>query len=159
MQFTTPCRCPCCSTLATSSRRLPMRGRFLCCNNQRRCFGCRFKCYLSHPYLSCISLGDCPADVEDAVAVSTTSTLSPQPQPNQETLMAAGGSTDGPTPFMPNASCPKEFPQEQGKLATGSQMTPADLAALKESSATVSSASLRCYERRASTSSGMQSRC
>ena len=84
------------------------------------------------------------------MAVSTTSALSPQPQPNLETPMAAGGFTDGPMLIMPNASCPREFHRSKAEVATGSQMTPPDLAALKEPSARVSSASLRCYERRAS---------
>ena len=66
------------------------------------------------------------------MAVSTTSALSPQPQPNPETHMAAGGFTDGPMLFMPNASCPKEFlHRSKAELAIGSQMTPPDLAALK----------------------------
>ena len=157
--FTIPCRCPYCDTLATSSRRLPRREHFLCCNNQRRCFGCPSS-VIKPPLLWVVFLSlNPPADVEDAVAVSTSSALSPQPQPNPETLMAAGGFTDALCHLCRRPGVRKSFHRSKAELATGSQMTPPDLAALKEPSARVSSASLRCYERRASTPYGMRSRC
>ncbi len=33
-----------------------------------------------------------------------------QPQPQNETLFEAGGSSSGPVPLMPDGSCPREFP-------------------------------------------------
>src|SRR3712207_5474877 len=34
----------------------------------------------------------------------------PQPQPDSDTLLEAGGATSGPLPLMANGSCPTEFP-------------------------------------------------
>ena len=44
----------------------------------------------------------------------------PPPEPNQGTLMNAGGPTAGPAPRMLDGSCPKEFPQERGGACYGS---------------------------------------
>jgi micrococcal nuclease len=57
-----------------------------------------------------------PPPQPPAPSPSPPSPPPPPPEPNRGTLMEAGGSITGPVPKMPGGGCPKEFPQEVGRV-------------------------------------------